>query len=79
MIGLGMVILVSLFTSLYNPLLGISLFLSITICLITWAGINLWQVIKTDVPELISDLLSSAGETVFLLLLFLLGIFLGVM
>lgn len=79
MIGLGLVILISLFTSLYNPLLGISLALPIAICLIAWAGINLWQSIKTDVPELTSDLLSSAGETVFILLLFLLGIFLGVM
>lgn len=77
--GLGVVILISLFSSLYNPLLGISLAIPIGICLIAWAGINFWQVIKTDVPELIAELLSSAGETVFILLVFLLGIFLGVM
>lgn len=79
MIGLGAVNLIALFTSLYNPLLGISLALPVAIGLIAWAALNLWQVLKTDDPELRADPLSTLGETLFLGILGLLGIFLGVM
>jgi len=79
MISLATVNLVSLFTSIYNPMLGVRLFLSVAIGLIGWAGLNLWTVIKTDDPELRAEPLSSVGETIFLLIIGCLGIFAGVM
>lgn len=79
MLGMAMSNLISLFCSLYNPLLGISLFMPIGIGLIGWAGLNLWTILKTEDPELRAEPLSTLGETLFLLIIGSLGIFAGVM
>ena len=78
-VGMGAVNLIALFTSLYNPLLGISLALPIAIGLFAWAALHLWQVLKTDDHELRAEPLSTLGETLYIGTIALLGIFLGVM
>ena len=79
MIGLGAVNLIALFTSLYNPLLGISLALPVGIGLLAWAALNLWQFLKTDDPEVRAESLSTLGETIYIFLLGVASTFLGVM
>lgn len=79
MMGLGLFMLIALFASLFNQILGISLALAVGVSLSAWAGLNLWQVLKTDDPEIRAESLSTLGETIFILVLGLIGIFLGVM
>lgn len=79
MIGMGLFILIALFASLFNQLLGISLALCIGVSLIAWAGLNLWQFLKTDDPEVRAESLSTLGETIYILVLGLASTFLGVM
>ena len=77
-IGLGAVNLIALLSSLYNPLLGISIIIPLCLVLFTWGGVLIWQLTKAEEPELKNEILESLGETFGLFVLVILGIIAGV-
>ena len=77
-IGLGAVNLIALLSSLYNPLLGISILLPLTLVLLGWSGVLIWQLTKTEKPEVKNEILGSLGESFGLFVLMILGIMAGV-
>lgn len=78
-IGLGVVNLIALLSSLYNPLLGISIFLPLGVGMVTWKGVLIWRMAKEEDSEINQENLSSLGELFGLFLLLILGIIAGVM
>lgn len=77
-IGLGTVNLISLLSSLYNPLLGISIIVPLCIVLCTWCGVLIWQLTKAEEPEIKNEILESIGETFGFFVLVILGVIAGV-
>lgn len=77
-IGLGAVNLIALLSSLYNPLLGISIIVPLALVLFSWCGVLIWQLTKTEEPENKNEILESLGETFGLFVLLILGIISGV-
>lgn len=77
-IGLGAVNLIALLSSLYNPLLGISIILPLALVLFSWCGVLIWQLTKAEEPENKSEILESLGETFGLFVILILGIIAGV-
>jgi hypothetical protein len=77
-IGLGVVNAIALLSSIYNPLLGISIFLPLGVGLVTWKGVLVWQLAKSE-EENRQQILSDLGEAIGLFVLLILGIMAGVM
>jgi len=77
-IGLGAVNLIALLSSLYNPLLGISIIVPLAIVIFAWGGVLIWQLTKAEESELKDEILGSLGETFGLFVLVILGVIAGV-
>lgn len=78
MIGLGFVNLISLLSSLYNPLLGISIIVPVALLIFTWCGVLIWQLTKTEEPKDKSEILSSLAEFFGIFVVLILGVITGV-
>lgn len=77
-IGLGIVNLITLLSSLYNPLLGISIIVPLALVLFTWCGVLIWQLTKTEEPETKNEIIENLGEAFALFVLVILGVIAGV-
>jgi hypothetical protein len=77
-IGLGSVNLIALLSSLYNPLLGISIIVPLALLVFTWCGVLIWQLTKTEEPEIKSEILSSIAEFFGIFVILILGVIAGV-
>ena len=78
-IGMGAVNAIALFSSLWNPLLGVSIFLALGVGLLAWIGVQVWQLTKADEPEAKQEILGNLGEAIALFVLMILGIIAGAM
>lgn len=77
-IGLGLVNLIAFLSSLYNPLLGISIIVPLALVLFTWCGVLIWQLTKTEEPEAKGEIIENLGEAFALFVLVILGVIAGV-